>query len=292
MSVNPIKPYQALQETANGLSMGLAWEIDAVSEIDARAQLAAVGIVRLAVLTDPYGNAPDTLCQCRSIEVEAKSPAKTTGAVGLYIAKALYSSEVLEAEPDGPAIWEIETSIQEQETDVDVNGAPLLNAADEPVTGARRPVAGRVYVATYIRTNMSFVDAANWEAQFSGCINSAQWFAAAPREVFCHALKPEQLANGNIKFTGRFEFKRTYNVGGVDIAPWRFAQIQRGRREKDGVDANNKPKYKNITDTAGKTVQEPVLLAADGTKLASGAAPVYMVKDLIPEADFNLLGNL
>lgn len=291
MSVQEGTPYQPYTVSADGISYGRAFNVSATSELDAQSQLESAGVERLAVLTDAYGNTPDPRIKCRSIEIQARNPARTTGTTGLYDCRAFYSSAILEPEPDGFAVWEIESSLQEVEVDVDVDGVPILNSANEPIEGIRSPRPNEIVVARFRRTTMTFFQAVNWSRQFRGRVNSTTWQGADAKEVLCHTLLPRQIQDDEIEFLARFEFKDSYTAGSETVAGWRTAVVDRGRRKITGT-SGGLTTYSNILDDNGKTIQDPVLLDGAGDVLPAGDDPYILIFDTLPTIDFNTLGNL
>lgn len=286
---------EAYRVDDRGVTHARVFTVEAFSPPNAISVLAnKEGVQRGAVYRDAFGNIPDPSLVCQELTVTVRAPA-TIGNKGLFEVVARY--EIPQSpvpEPDGAAVWTVETATENKPVDVDTTGAAILNAAQEPIDPPMTaPFVSEVLVATWIRTSTDFFDALSLSRQYRNRVNSVAWKGADAREVYCHSLHPQEMQPNTIKYTARFEFKDTYTVGSTSVPGWDKAFVQRGWRWKDGtktVGGKTVPNWVNSVDETGKDTTRPVLLAADGTLLADSADPVFDTKQVINSADFNALG--
>jgi hypothetical protein len=66
------------------------------------------------------------------------------------------------------------------------------------------------------------------------------------------------------------------NDTGGPARAWYRRVLNQGKRQKVGVDGDGNPIYAPIADEDGNVLDEPVLLAADGTLLPDGDPPVWL----------------
>ena len=298
MAVTEIAPASPLVIDENGKSITRAFEILAISEIQAEALLLSEkSIQRNVSLTDAYGNTISA-SKCQTIEIAPKSPnvaAKTTGTTGLYLAKVAYAPNTTggseEPEPDGDPVYRIEDGFEEVPVDVDVDGNAIANSADEPYDPPlRAPRPTEFLIVEWIVTDTNIFIAAKKSRDYRGRTNSVAWHGAEIKEVLCHSLRPIQQDDNTVKFAAKFQYKDSFLASAATVPGWVTAVVDRGRRVITGTNAAGKRTYEPILDDDGQPITEPVPLNGSGVRNGATDAAVIKQWNLIPTADFNLLG--
>jgi len=165
--------------------------------------------------------------------------------------------------------------------DKDADDHAILNAADEPFDP---PIEEDFYdVGVRIRQNLLTFSAAEYMA-YGGATNKSSWRGAAAGTAKIADIRAETMRSGEIRY-----YERAVEI---ILRPdgWKRRILNQGFRERTGTDTNGKPTYKQIVDEKGKPITSAVLLAADGTRLADGATPVWLYFRRKPEVNFSSLG--
>ncbi|MCK4340294.1 MAG: hypothetical protein KAY37_01050 [Phycisphaerae bacterium] len=279
------------------------WEIVASSEQDAYNILyVQAGVKRGAVYTNHQGTSPDSHVVCQVVSARGH-PSAPVGGTGLYEVTAEYGYSVIrystqQALPYGGPKYRMERTLVSELADLDVNGDPIVNSADEPIDPPLTALRiHRVLVIEWI------IEAVDWETAYAryddyeGLVNSSTYKGQPPKSLFCEEIdvadastpKPLEVTGELFRVTARFAYLRPKEIYGQPVAGWEDAVVDKGRREKGALDADNKRLYPPIL-MDGVPVDEPVLLDGAGRRLANTAQKVYRIWEHYETIDFNNLG--
>ncbi len=169
-------------------------------------------------------------------------------------------------------------------TDVDANGDPIQTAAGEPLDPPPSVEKGD-RVLTIARNEAAHDDAQ--VSQYVDTVNAGTfWGYGAGRGRLLDIAA--DLVHASISYwrkTYKIRF-RVYTPDGVtNEHAWRLRLLNQGYRYLD--DAG---KVHQFVDAEGRPLQQPKLLAANGTPLASDADPVYLLFVQYPPKDWTALG--
>jgi hypothetical protein len=177
-------------------------------------------------------------------------------------------------------------------TDQDINGDPIVNTAnkryDDPVEVERRRSVPIVEINV---ANLGIVLA--HQATFEGALNSSAWdvfgdasFVVPQHAAICRSVDShrQETEGGTTFFTEVYEI--AIRNPAEKPATWLRRPVEQGflHFTKVGGDfVEDADGNKQYTDVG----QEPVLLAADGTKLPDGGTPLFGNWQVNPAANFN-----
>ena len=169
----------------------------------------------------------------------------------------------------------------EEEIDEDFDGAAIVTANNEPITGLKRPIVDQVVT---IRRNMPFFNP--WvQMVYRQSVNSDLFLGFPPGTGRLTKLSAANIYDENFGYyevTATVQFRYPYRT-----TPAR-AWYKRVRHE--GFYAKYGNSIWRATDAARQPVSKPILLAADGTPLAPGANPVWLEIKIFNSLPFNALG--
>jgi hypothetical protein len=178
-------------------------------------------------------------------------------------------------------------------------GAGVTNSAGEPFNPPAERESSRPIV-TFTRNEPAFSLAT--AVKFVNSVNASAWSGLEPRQAMCKGI------------SASFQYRKFNTVGKPDIGyfetkyifaikreTWDLALLNIGTYslttaatfDDMGRLTNNPPVAKVPSMLAGRPT--PVLLKADGTKLAAGAVPTFRIFRVAPEREFselNILLNL
>lgn len=167
--------------------------------------------------------------------------------------------------------------------DADIHGNPLRNTADEPFD----PPPTREFndlVCTFQR-NEAAVNPLTMLA-YQDAVNSDQFgFANAGQARITRLTAESRTVQGFTFWRVRYEIQ--FRADG-----WKKRILNEGFRERTGKDSKELPIYRQITDDAGNPLSKPVLLDAQGKRLADDKPPVWLYFDVYPVRPFAPLGLL
>lgn len=308
------------------------WTVIASSVEDAIAQVeAAYNVTNGTPYRAPDNSIPDAECVRLSIAGDQVTPAPVGGS-GMFRVVANFGSRsssggVLPLTVGGPARVKILSDFSEEPADVDVTGAPIVNAAGVPLTPT--PTYGRVRWAAMLTWRRSYATSAAATAAvsgYSGKLNSDIYLGAAVRCLRCDPIQVTQLSGATEDGQGIYEFRavmrfreqRTVTSGGsaITVAGWDLLQPNRGLLLKTKTQARNYNgkdngewreirQYKiDLLDNtfrdpswpeARKWLESPIIdipqpLSADGTDTVPLAQMTWLVKQMSNAVPFSGLG--
>jgi hypothetical protein len=310
-------PPDPIEETEQGITTARNFDIIATSQIQARALLKAqkgVEIGAIIVWQDYKGQSWNDEVICRRITIEGRPHAPLPGGTGRYLVKAEYSSARQgEAFIEGPPVYLLGGSLENAAADVDAEGRPVANSADEPFeTPLARLKANEVLTVIWWDQYDTLGALLEVIRPYRGAINSAPWQGAEPRTVLCHGIDYTDHAFMGIapgakhwwKLEGKFEYRRPLPLAdfpGVKLKvrsganwvdatdpvdPWVEIRPDRGRRIKGEV-VDGVQRYEDVLSN-NKPVDEPVYLDGAGQLLETSADQVALVfKQVKRELNFS-----
>lgn len=324
---------QPLEYTKKGLKSAAAWTVEAVSRMSALFQVINEGVDIGMPYVDVDGSVPSNTLLCSGINVQPWQGMNEGMSTSVYLVVARYedvtgsANQNTDIEVDGPAVWTTESSLSTIPTDIDRLGSAVVNTARVPIEGETVPEPTEFQTAEWIRSNQNYFDAARWCRKFRARTNSTDWKGAGRREVLSHgpivqALDKKAFSGGGlVKFTGRFEFKRSRIIPGT-LVSWNesanaFVQLNSAEvpgftavRLSQGVqelnpdydpvnltqDVTKAQRYRPITmyDSDGRRhqVTTPVLLNQAGLFEHDDQVrkSIKVVYEIVEEFDLNALG--
>ncbi len=226
---------------------------------------------------------------------------------------------------NGPARKWIESTETSEPADTFLSGSPIVNGAGEPI---EPPVIlrrrQRSLFVEFQRTFANELAASVWADQWSGRVNSAVYFGAGVRCLYCAEMS---YAPTNVKsqdnqpvflMRGRFDFRDARSIvnnGVSQVVPgWDLLKLNLGRRMKwihnnqllieiraelPPSTANNETNVNPYDDTLpavakrwrnSELLRSPVMLFPDGTYWRGPIPTNYITGQLYPSTDFNGLG--
>ncbi|HIJ70649.1 MAG TPA: hypothetical protein HPP87_04710 [Planctomycetes bacterium] len=188
--------------------------------------------------------------------------------------------------------WQISWGFagREEPIDRDINGDPIVNSADEAFDP---PVTRPFYDLTLaiIRNQAEYNPLL--AADYKDTLNSDYFYGFAPGIVKCADISADSARNADLFYWHvhyQFQMRR---IG------WALKLIDRGYREKVGVDGEGKPIYDAImmgTSESGEAdddqkvpVNQPAYLDGSGRKKADSAAITVLEFDILESKDFSVL---
>ena len=221
----------------------------------------------------------------------------------VYTAKLRYETDKggkkqdkngLELTPDGPPHFSSEQGMETIPADTDTDGGAIVNTAQVPYDPpVQIPSPTEFLIAEWIDSNTLFQDAVIFARRFVGRTNSSSWKGASEENVLCHTLLPKALDNaafaggGLVKFTGRFQFRDTEQVGNAIKQGFQISKLNTGKLERD-PDRVGQLRPITVKDKDGRPVQvsNDVFLNQSG-RVETGGDEIVNVFSVIKKIDLN-----
>ena len=189
---------------------------------------------------------------------------------------------------DQPYEYAWRSQVSREPIEMDAAGNAILNAAGEPFDP---PIQEDFYDSVLsITFNSGSFDEAAWRAA-RGNLNADEFLGGAPGTCKILDGNATQQRNGAI----------TYWRVAVEVAyredNWKRRVLNQGFRYAATDDSGTILKYEDgsvkytiACDKAKHPLTKPILLAADGTRLAEGADPIWLVLTTKKSVDYSSLG--
>lgn len=284
-----------------GLRASRAWDVLATGPMEAYAYVRRRwGVTRNALYVDPWTNSiPDLRVRCRTMSCEvARASDPASGSLGRYIIRAEFGvpdAQEPEADPEADPVYVWDGSVRTLPVDVDANGQPIVNSADEPYDP---PVTDEQGFGTLtVRWYVERFDPRQVVA-YSGAKNSDRW---RPRDPFgegvtveagqamIRRLRRQPVNTGLLQMEMVVAFAENFTAGGEKREGWDKTVVDRGYREKVGDGRTGHSPYRPILDDGGEPITEPALLNGSGGLLTGGGTKyrTHVTKKALP---FGALG--
>jgi len=188
-----------------------------------------------------------------------------------------------------PPAWSYPQAVYTKLIDRDRDGNPITNSAgcsfDNPPTDEFHDHAARV-----VLYRASYPELLAWE--FRGAVNESAWRGFPAEHVLCTVYTADELYTPfGLRYRTTFEFlMRMPNSGYGITKPWAFRYLDEGYEENFGVKDDGTPDIRPIMDDNGVKLTSPQKLDGAGRKLASGAAAVFIERNIKRKMDFAVLG--
>lgn len=165
---------------------------------------------------------------------------------------------------------------------IDENGdkKPITNSSDE---SPDPPLTIEVHdmVLHYERNEQYFNSML--ASQYRGAVNNDTFYGFPAGKVRCTQIEATMQRVGNLRYW-RIVYEFQFRYDG-----WKRRVLDEGYREKIGTTSEGKPEYKEITDSEGQKVTQPVKLDGEGKRLDEGADAVFLEFDLNKYMPFGAL---
>ena len=162
------------------------------------------------------------------------------------------------------------------EIDVDANGIPITNSADEvfdpPIQSEVADLEIRISRNEPLNPMTAF-------AGFAKKVNTQTWANLPPGTVLMDEISGKKIEHGDLVFY-RVDYRLLFRFDG-----WKIRKLDKGYRTKA---ANGDLEI--MTDKDGNPLSEPVFLDGSGQKLADGASGVFLEFEVRQSVNFDVLG--
>lgn len=235
-------PPDDFAEDREGQDEAEAFSVIATSRRDALQKVRdQLGIGIGTIYSDPSGSVPSEhlVCTRQSARTIVTAP---VGGEGLYLIANLYSSREEEIagslDPNGPAEYRYMAMLQSGPVDLDWEGMPILNSADEPFDP---PISGDT---PHLVLNVKWVTAAfslQTLLKYQGAMNSTTWTIRDPSANGEAKVQPRQarirelrrVAQQNLfRMTAVIDLKPYLTIDGQTFSGFDSVYRDRGTREK------------------------------------------------------------
>lgn len=193
-----------------------------------------------------------------------------------------------------PGWWtDVQWEVSEVAADTDLDDIPVINSAGEPFDP---PITVQVVSlsATWNKNFTAGTATFGWLESWANCVNtSAITGVAAAGEllIFPGPTAERVPAADGAPAYDRVSFPIRFRRGAGGKAWWRIV-LDRGLREKTGVESGGAPELQTIVDRIGSPLNQPSLLNGAGLRLNAAAAPVWLEFRLIRDVNMAALAIL
>lgn len=227
-------------------------------------------------------------CRKRSVSLESASASRKVWSISCE-----WDTPEPGQEPDRdedplarPTQYRVESETFTVLVDEDKDNAPIVNAAgkkfDEPIEEESTRL---VLVA---QRNLSSLDQIIAQmVTYQGRVNSATYRGEAARRWLCRSIVASDIQEQNSVQFYSVTYRLALRENGLK---WNKRILNQGFAHYDQPASDPNRKVIDATDDHQQKVSEPILLAADGTRLADGVVGNFLEFEIRPEANFQNLG--
>lgn len=175
----------------------------------------------------------------------------------------------------------------EEEVDEDFDGNPIVTKNYEPITGLRRPIADQTVT---IRRNFALFNS-YVQARYRQAVNSdifLGWPAGTARIVKFSASNVIDRNLGYWEVTATIQFRYPYKT--TPDKAWYKRILHQGFYERVDLTGPANTRIVRAVDQDQMPMNKPVMLDADGYRLAEGATPHYLEFKVFDSLPFSVLG--
>jgi hypothetical protein len=313
-----------------GISTTRTLKVIAASEVQAENYVVNnLGINLGTTYQSIYGETPDANVVCTNMVTESVHSAPI-GGTGLYAITATWGIDrSSEPRAGGPVKYIRSGMVVRSPSDMDGDGNPVLNSADEPY---REPIyrtdSEEITVCRWVvsiadptlnisgfTSVTSYADVLAIIRPYRGALNSASWQGCDSKTAVMMDINATQygqddyasliLCEAKVHYKPQIDIATElpgvtvyfYNAGSWGVitnsfSAWYEIRSDRGFREKGPI-VGGIQTYTPIVDADGNEIREPVALDGLGARLGTGtgAQPVVRVfQPRRPSKNFNTLG--
>lgn len=174
----------------------------------------------------------------------------------------------------------------EEETDEDFDGLPIVTKNFEPIVGIKRPIADQTVT---IRRNFMLFNS-YVQARYRHAVNSDTFLGWPPGTARIIKFSASNVIDRNFGYweiTATIQFRYPYRT--TPNKAWYKRTLHQGLYERvDNTGAGFR--IVHAVDKEKKPLSKPVMLDADGYRLAEGATPHYLEFKVFDSLPFSALG--